>query len=207
MMTAEHVTQGPKAVNIQLAGVGGQGVLLISNIIGWACVKAGQNVLSSEIHGMAQRGGVVLSTVRIGEVYSPMIADGEADALLAFEPIEAARATEVVSKRTVIIVNTSPIVPFTVGTWGQKYPPIEDVLKGLTTVAKKVVAFDAEALAKEAGNKVATNIVMLGALMGREIIPVPVDIIKETITLKVPKKAVELNLKAFELGYTAAKKA
>ena len=206
-MTAEHVTQGPKAVNIQLAGVGGQGVLLISNIIGWACVKAGQNVLSSEIHGMAQRGGVVLSTVRIGEVYSPMIADGEADALLAFEPIEAARATEVVSKRTVIIVNTSPIVPFTVGTWGQKYPPIEDVLKGLTTVAKKVVAFDAEALAKEAGNKVATNIVMLGALMGREIIPVPVDIIKETITLKVPKKAVELNLKAFELGYTAAKKA
>jgi indolepyruvate ferredoxin oxidoreductase beta subunit len=136
-----------------------------------------------------------------------MIADGEADALLAFEPIEAARATEVVSKRTVIIVNTSPIVPFTVGTWGQKYPPIEDVLKGLTTVAKKVVAFDAEALAKEAGNKVATNIVMLGALMGREIIPVPVDIIKETITLKVPKKAVELNLKAFELGYTAAKKA
>ena len=206
-MTGIGTKQGPNAVNIQLAGVGGQGVLLISNIIGWACVKAGLNVLSSEVHGMAQRGGVVLSTVRIGEVYSPMIADGEADALLAFEPIEAARATEVVSKRTVIIVNTSPIVPFTVGTWGQKYPPVEDVIKGLNTVAKKVVALDAEALAKEAGNKVTTNIVMLGALMGREIVPVPLVVMKETIALKVPKKAVDLNLKAFELGYKASKKA
>jgi indolepyruvate ferredoxin oxidoreductase beta subunit len=197
----------PKAVNIQLAGVGGQGVLLISNIIGAACVKHGLNVLSSEVHGMAQRGGVVLSTVRIGEVFSPMIADGEADVLLAFEPIEAARASEVVSKRTEVIVNIRPIVPFTVGVWGQKYPPVEEVLKGLQGRAKKVVAIDAEELAKEAGNKVTTNIVMLGALMGRDIVPIPVDVVRETVSLKVPKKFLDLNLKAFDLGCKAAKKA
>jgi len=197
----------PKAINIQLAGVGGQGVLLISNIIGAACVKHGLNVLSSEIHGMAQRGGVVLSTVRIGEVFSPMIADGEADVLLAFEPIEAARATEVVSKRTEVVVNTRPIVPFTVGVWGQKYPPVEEVLKGLQGMAKKVVAIDAEELAKEAGNKVTINIVMLGALMGRDIVPIPLEVMRETVSLKVPKKFLDLNLKAFDLGYKAAKKA
>ena len=195
----------PKAVNIQLAGVGGQGVLLISNIIGAACVKHGLDVLSSEVHGMAQRGGVVLSTVRIGEVYSPMIADGEADVLLAFEPVEAARATEVVSKRTEVVVNTRPIVPFTVGVWGQKYPPVEEVLKALQAMAKKVVAIDAEELAKEAGNKVTTNIVMLGALMGRDIVPIPQEIVRETVSLKVPKKFLDLNLKAFDLGYKATK--
>ena len=156
---------------------------------------------------MAQRGGVVLSTVRIGEVFSPMIADGEADALLAFEPIEAARATEVVSKRTEVIVNTRPIVPFTVGVWGQKYPPIEEVLKGLQGMAKKVVAIDAEEIAKEAGNKVTTNIVMLGALMGRDIVPLPLEVVRDTVTLKVPKKFLDLNLKAFDLGYKATKKA
>jgi indolepyruvate ferredoxin oxidoreductase, beta subunit len=197
----------PKAVNIQLAGVGGQGVLLISNIIGAACVKHGLKVLSSEVHGMAQRGGVVLSTVRIGEVYSPMIADGEADVLLAFEPVEAARATEVVSKRTEVVVNTRPIVPFTVGVWGQKYPPVEEVLKALRGMAKKVVAIDAEELAMEAGNKVTTNIVMLGALMGRDIVPIPQEVVRETVSLKVPKKFLDLNLKAFDLGYKATKKA
>jgi len=202
-MTAQG--KGPKVVNVQLAGVGGQGVLLISNIIGWACVKAGKTVLSSEVHGMAQRGGVVLSTVRIGEVYSPMIANGEADVLLAFEPVEAARAAEVVSKRTEVIVNKRPIIPFTVGVWGHKYPPVADVLKALEGISKKVVAIDAEALAQEAGNKVATNIVMLGALMGREAVPIPLDVMKETVTAKVPKKSVDLNLKAFDLGYKAAK--
>ena len=195
----------PKAVNIQLAGVGGQGVLLISNIIGAACVKHGLDVLSSEVHGMAQRGGVVLSTVRIGEVYSPMIADGEADVLLAFEPVEAARATEVVSKRTEVVVNTRPIVPFTVGVWGQKYPPVEEVLKALQAMAKKVVAIDAEELAKEAGNKVTTNIVMLGALMGRDIVPIPLEVVRDTVSLRVPKKFLDLNLKAFDLGYKATK--
>lgn len=197
--------KGPKAINLQLAGVGGQGVLLISNIIGWGCIKAGLNVLSSEVHGMAQRGGVVLSTVRIGEVYSPMIADGDADVLLAFEPVEAARAAEVISKKTEVIVNNRPIVPFTVGVWGHKYPPVEDVLKALEQISGKLVAIDAEELAKKAGSKVATNIVMLGALMGRNILPMKADIIRATVQEKVPKKFVELNLKAYDLGYDATK--
>jgi len=196
-----------EAINIQLAGVGGQGVLLISSIIGLACVKHGLQVLSSEIHGMAQRGGVVWSTVRVGEVYSPMIAEGEADVLLAFEPVEAARATEVVSKRTEIIVNTRPIIPFTVGTWGHKYPPVKDIMKVLEGISKKVVAIDAEQLARDAGNKVATNVVMLGALMGRDILQIPSEVMKKAITEKVPKKAVEINMKAFDLGVKAAKKA
>jgi len=199
--------KSPEVINIQLAGVGGQGVLLISNIIGLACVKHGLTVLSSEIHGMAQRGGVVWSTVRIGEVFSPMIAEGEADVLLAFEPVEAARATEVVSKRTEIIVNTRPIIPFTVGTWGHKYPPVKDIMKALEGISKKVVPIDAEQLAREAGNKVTTNVVMLGALMGREILPIPVEVMKKAIAEKVPKKAVDLNMKAFDLGVKAAKKA
>jgi indolepyruvate ferredoxin oxidoreductase beta subunit len=197
----------PKAINIQLAGVGGQGVLLISNIIGLACVKHGLNVLSSEIHGMAQRGGVVWSTVRIGEVFSPMIAAGEADVLLAFEPVEAARATEVVSKRTEVVFNLRPIIPFTVGTWGHKYPPVDDIIKALEGISKKVVAIDAEELAEKAGNKVALNVVMLGALMGRGILPVPDNVMKAAVAEKVPKKAVDLNMKAYDLGFEAAKKA
>lgn len=197
----------PETINIQLAGVGGQGVLLISNIIGLACVKHGLNVLSSEIHGMAQRGGVVWSTVRIGDVFSPMIAAGEADVLLAFEPVEAARATEVVSKRTEIVMSRRPIIPFTVGTWGHKYPPVEDIIKTLKGISKEVVAIDAEELAKEAGSKVAANVVMLGALMGRGILPIPVDVVKSAVSEKVPKKAIDLNMRAFDLGFKAAKKA
>jgi indolepyruvate ferredoxin oxidoreductase beta subunit len=197
--------KAPEAINIQLAGVGGQGVLLISNIIGLACVKHGLNVLSSEIHGMAQRGGVVWSTVRIGEVFSPMIAAGEADVLLAFEPVEAARAAEVVSKRTVVIINLRAIVPFTVGTWGHKYPPVDDMIKALKGISKKVVAVDAEKLAEKAGNKVAMNVVMLGALMGRGVLPVPDHIMKAAMSEKVPKKAVDLNMKAYDLGFKEAK--
>jgi len=194
-----------KPLNIQLVGVGGQGVILISNIIGWACVKHGLNILSSEIHGMSQRGGVVHTTVRIGDVYSPIIAKGEADVLLAFEPLEAARAAEVISKKTEIVVSNRPIVPFTVGAWGQKYPPVDEILSALRGISGKVVAFDAEDLAMKAGSKVTTNIVMLGALMGLERLPIPPDIMKGFVAEKVPKKFVDMNLKAFDLGYDATK--
>lgn len=183
--------------NIMIVGVGGQGTLLASRILGNLVINEGYDVKVSEVHGMSQRGGSVVTYVKYGEkVYSPVIDEGEADIILAFELLEAYRALPYLKKGGKIIVNTQKIDPMPVITGAASYP--EDIEGKL---AKKVnlQTADALSLAKEAGNIKAVNVVLIGILAKSSEIAYEkwIDAIKTT----VPEKFLEVNLKAFDLGY------
>lgn len=196
-----------KRTDLEIVGVGGQGILTSSQVIGKAALEKELDVYMSEVHGMAQRGGVVWTTVKIGEkVYSPLIGSGEADAILSFEPVEAYRALEKASKDTWIVTNISPIVPFTVSVGKEEYPDVEEMFADLEDKSDKLLKIDAEKLGKEAGAAITQNIVMIGALTATEVLPVSKEEIIESIERQVPEKFVDINKKAFELGYQEAKK-
>ena len=183
--------------NIMIVGVGGQGTLLASRILGNVILSEGYDVKLSEVHGMSQRGGSVVTYVKYGdEVYSPIIGEGEADIILAFEMLEAYRAVPYLKKGGVMIANTQSIDPMPVITGVAKYPEnIEDKIKA----KMNLVAVDARKLAEEAGNIKAVNVVLIGVMAKNTNISYEkwVDAIKAT----VPEKFLEVNLKAFELGY------
>lgn len=190
--------------NIVLTGVGGQGVITAANILGKACVKAGVTVFVSEVHGMAQRGGSVNCTVRIGDVYGPLVQTGTADVILSTEPIEALRYIDFSNKNTKIITDVNPVVPFTVSTGDEEYPDIESVYKKLSNYGK-VYKVDALNLARDAGAIITKNVVMLGALAGSRILPFDKKILLDTVLENVPAKYKKINEKAFELGYNSIK--
>ena len=190
--------------NIVLTGVGGQGVITAANILGKACVKAGVNVFVSEVHGMAQRGGSVNCTVRIGDVYGPLVQTGTADVILSTEPIEALRYIDFSNKDTKIITDISPVVPFTVSTGDEEYPDIDKVYKKLSSYAK-VYKVDALKLARDAGAIITKNVVMLGALAGSGVLPFDKKILLDTVLENVPPKYKKINKKAFESGFNSIK--
>jgi indolepyruvate ferredoxin oxidoreductase beta subunit len=185
--------------------VGGQGNLLASRVLGEAAMLAGIPVHMSEIHGMAQRGGVVESAIVFGDAKSCIISDGEADVLVGFEPSETLRAIKRCNQNTVVITNLAPLPPFTVAIGKGNYPDLEELQDLLRSRTARLIAFDAAALAKEAGNVMSVNMVLLGGLIQSEILPLSPDQVKTAISTRVRKAFVELNLKAFELGILAAK--
>ncbi|RLI21724.1 indolepyruvate ferredoxin oxidoreductase subunit beta [Candidatus Bathyarchaeota archaeon] len=193
--------------NIVLAGVGGQGILLASQILGVSAVKEGFNVRVSEIHGMAQRGGAVVSHVRIGEkAYGPTVLEGNADVILGFEPLEALRNIKYASDKTLIIVSKEIIVPTGFSPEPVQYPKFEEIIEKMKIFTEKIVVIDALALARKAGNTITRNIVLLGALAASNVLPVKNETIEETIKELVRPAYLEMNLKAFKLGYEAVKK-
>lgn len=192
-------------INIVLTGVGGQGVVTAANIIGKAAVRVGVNVFVSEVHGMAQRGGSVNCTVRLGDVSGPLVPNGSADAVLSMEPSEALRYIGYTNKKTKIITDIVPVIPFTVATGDEKYPELEKIFSELEKYGK-LYKIDAVKLAKEAGALVTKNVVMLGALAGADVLPFKSDVLLETILENVPKKYIDINKKAFELGFKSIKK-
>ncbi len=196
-----------KRVNLEIVGVGGQGILTSSQVIGSAALENDLDVYMSEVHGMAQRGGVVVTTVKIGEeVYSPLIGKGDADVVLGFEPVETYRAIEQASDDTWVVTNTEPIVPFTVSVGDESYPNIEEkILPGLKDCTDKLIALNAEDLAKEAGAAITQNIVMIGALTATGILPLSKEEILGSVIENVPDKFEELNKTAFEKGYEKTK--
>ena len=186
-----------KTTNIMIVGVGGQGTLLASRILGNAVISEGYDVKVSEVHGMSQRGGSVITYVKYGEkVFSPIIGRGEADIILAFELLEAYRALPYLKKGGRIVVNAQSIDPMPVITGAAKYP--EDIARKLGEKVD-ITAIDALALAKEAGNSRAVNVVLIGLVAKNTEIPYERWI--ETLKATVPPKFLEANLKAFELGY------
>lgn len=187
-------------------GVGGQGNILATKLIGEAALLSDVQVSISETHGMAQRGGVVESTAVIGG-QSPIISDSEADVILAFEPLEALRALTKGNKDTVVITSLSRIQPFTVAIGNGAYPAQEKILDLLKAKVKNVVAFDALAEAKSAGNPLGVNMVMLGALMAEGDIPLTEASLRKAIESRTKKAFVEANMKCFERGMQAAKEA
>ena len=181
-----------------IVGVGGQGTLLASRLLGNAMVAAGHDVKVSEVHGMSQRGGSVETYVRYGEkVYSPVIEKGGADYILAFEQLEAARYLPYLKKGGAIIVNTQRIDPMPVVAGNAVYP--EGLIEKLQEKEAKIVAVDALSLAEQAGSSKAVNVVLIGVMAKH------MELSKEewlkTIEATVPQKFIEMNKKAFELGY------
>ena len=185
--------------SIMIVGVGGQGPLLASRILGNAVISQGFDVKVSEVHGMSQRGGSVVTYVRYGEkVHSPIIDKGGADMILAFELLEAKRALPFLKNGGKIIVNNQQIDPMPVIIGAAEYPAaLEENLKenADTTIV------DALSLAKQAGNQKAVNVVLIGVMAKNW--DIPYEVWTETIKNTVPEKFLEVNLKAFELGYNS----
>jgi len=196
-----------KEFSIVLAGVGGQGTLLAAEAIGVAAVKDDLNVRVSEIHGMAQRGGAVVSTVRIGETaLAPTVLEGRADVILGFEPFETLRNLKYASEKTLVIMNTERIPPTELAAKNLKYPDIEELVKKVHLFTSHVLLVEAPRLARQAGTNLAQNVVLLGALAGTEVLPVKTESLKEAIRELVPPRHVDVNLRAFKLGQESVRK-
>ena len=185
-------------------GVGGQGNLLTSRLLGEAALSLDIPAVVSEIHGMAQRGGIVESAVLLGDVTSPIVSNAEADVLIGFEPVETLRALSKCNKDTIVITNTHPLPPFTVSVGQGVYPPVDEIMGLIRAKVGKVIALDGNAMAEEAGNSLSLNMVMLGALIGSGSIPVGAEDMKKTISTTTKKTFLESNLKAFDLGIKSA---
>ncbi len=191
--------------NIVLTGVGGHGVITAANILGKAALKAKVNVFVSEIHGMAQRGGSVNCAVRMGNVSGPLVPNGTADVILSTEPLEALRYIQYSNKKTKIITDINPVIPFTVSVGMEQYPDIVEVFKELSKYGE-LYKIDAVKIAKDAGALITKNIVMLGALAAVNILPFNSEVLLDTILENVPAKFKGMNKKAFEGGLKAIKK-
>jgi len=193
-----------RKTNIVLTGVGGQGVITAANILGKAAVRAKTNVYVSEVHGMAQRGGTVNCTVRLGNVSGPLVAAATADVIVSLEPVEALRNITYANKKTKIITDINPVVPFTVSVGGEKYPNLDDVYKEIQSRAI-LFKIDALKIAEDSGAAITKNIVMLGALAAADVLPFKSDVLLETILDNIPVKYKDINKKAFNGGMKALK--
>ena len=183
--------------NILFCGVGGQGILLASEITAYSLLAAGYDAKKSEVHGMAQRGGSVTAHLRYGKkVYSPLINPGEADTVVAFEMMEAVRYLPFMSKDCQVIVNTHKIMPPAVATGKMEYP--ENVLGELEKKNIAMTALDAFSISKETGELRAANIVMVGVMSN--FLPIEESVFLEVLNKRIPERFLEVNMKAFQEG-------
>jgi indolepyruvate ferredoxin oxidoreductase beta subunit len=205
-MTAK--TDVKNEINIIICGVGGQGVALVSELRGNAAVRGKVAVKGSEVLGMAQRGGSVFSNLRLGgETIAPMTPEGKCDVLIAVEPSEALRNIQYLAKNSVIVLNTTTVLPYTVYLGKSGYPSQKEIAEKLRKVTDRIITLDASGLAKQAGSLQAANVVMLGALFGTGLLPVKEESAKEAILARFKGKVGEINLKAFDLGYENVRQA
>jgi len=197
--------------NIMTCGVGGQGLMLVSNIIGLTCAEYGLNIRTAETHGLAQRSGSIYTHIRIGDdVFSPLIPYGEADVLLGMEAIESLRYIEFLKPNGVIILNEYIWQPVQ-STFDRvidsevKYIEFQDIIEKMKMVTNRIFILNASDLALKAGNPLTSNVIMLGALSKIEEFPISKDQLKSMIPNVVPNKAIDANLKAFDVGYNTIK--
>ena len=184
--------------NIHFVGVGGQGILLASEMTAYALMAAGFDIKKSEVHGMAQRGGSVEAHLRYakGRVFSPLIEPGSVDIQLAFETMEAARYLPYLNRASKVIVNNQQIMPPAVATGKMSYPA--DCLEAISAKGIEVIPVDAYAIAKGLGNLKAANVVLVGALSG--FLPLDGQVYQEVIRTRLPARIQEVNLRAFTAG-------
>ena len=194
-----------KTFRLVISGVGGQGTLLASRLLAEASIKAGLHVKIGETYGMAQRGGPVMGHLQIGgSAHNPQIRKGEADVLVGFEPAEAARRSVTYLKDGgLALVNTRVTAPVEVISGMVPYPDIGKLVGLLGKVTDRVVAFDATSLAEEAGDPIATNVVMLGALTESGELPFGEETVVSTLRDSLRPRFLELNMRAFDLGRKA----
>lgn len=197
--------------NIMTCGVGGQGLMLVSNIIGLACAETGLNIRTAEVHGLAQRSGSIYTHIRIGtNIHSSLIPYGEAEVLLGMEAIETLRNIEYLKSDGIIILNDYIWHPVQstferVQDPDTLYTTLEQILSQLKTISKNIHIVNALELANQAGNPLTSNVVLLGALAKVEGFPLTLSQLKDVLPQVVPKKALEPNLKAIDLGYQSFK--
>ncbi len=188
--------------SIMIVGVGGQGTLLASRLLGAALLSENYDVKVSEVHGMSQRGGSVVTYVKYGEeVFSPIVREGQADFILAFEQLEAARWLPFLKKGGTMIANSQKIDPMPVVIGNAQYP--DGVLDAIRATGADLVEADALTLAVEAGSPKAVNVVLIGVMAAR--MDLPYEVWEKAIRETVPEKFLEMNLKAFKLGFESAK--
>ena len=212
-MTQAGETPDIKSFNLVLTGIGGQGVVLLSNIIGRACAEAGLNAITGELHGLSQRSGTIYIHMRIGgSELSPLIPYGEADAIIALEAMEALRYIEFLKDGGMIIMNNRLIhPPNEVAELSKEkrtdFIQLDAVIERLKRVTENIIRIDALTLANEAGDVRTENSVFIGALSSIPQLPLSQQELKLGLEKTVPKKALEQNIKAFELGQKAASEA
>ena len=190
-----------KSFDVVIVGIGGQGTVLASNVLGDACVIEGRHVAGAETHGMSQRGGSVETHIRIDGKHGSLIVPGTADLLIAFDVLEALRYRHFVKPDGVLVVNREMVVPTSVFSQKQPVPKLADVEAHLKDWTGKVILIDATKLAAEAGSPLAANIVLMGA--ASHTMPLAVESLAEAVKRNVPPKTVDINVKAFQLGRNA----
>jgi indolepyruvate ferredoxin oxidoreductase beta subunit len=195
-------------ISIIIAGVGGQGAVLLSNILGLACARKGLEVKTGELHGLSQRSGSIITHLRIGEqVLSPLIPVGSADILASMELLEALRYIEFLKPGGVVVssdrVMRAPSETIAVSRKETDYFQPEQAIAGIKQIASELVLFDGKTLAVEAGEARAENVVLLGALFGTGLLPLEEKDVIDALLATVPKKAADANLEAFRLGKEA----
>jgi len=197
-------------LNVIITGVGGQGNILASHILASAAINDGYQVVIGETYGQSQRGGAVMSHVRISKDVSvgPLIPTGKADVIVALEPMEALRvAAWYANPQTRCIVNPRPNYPLMVLYGAQEYPAVEELMKRLKEITAEVKVVKGTELAKEAGEAMASNVVMVGALAGSGWLPIPVEKFTGVLKDVIPRKVLTINQKAFELGIAGIRQA
>jgi indolepyruvate ferredoxin oxidoreductase beta subunit len=204
------MTLGKELLNIIITGVGGQGNVLASQIFASGAAQDGFNVSVGETYGAAQRGGAVMSHVRLSKEteYGPLTPEGRAHIILGFEPVECLRTVgSFGNEKTKVIVNPRPVYPIDVLSGAIKYPAVEEVLKAIKELVYSVHVVEATELAKKAGDPIMQNVVMVGCLAGSGFTPVKIETLREVVKESFAKRDPETNLKAFELGVKEIKRA
>ncbi len=190
--------------SIYICGVGGQGIIKTSTIIGEAGMDEGLNVVMSEIHGMSQRGGSVSTELKIGEYKSSIIEDHTSNMILGFEPLEVVRGLSKANKDTSLVFNTYPIVPAQI-TGTNSYPNVDSIVSSLKDNYNKVYPVEGSKYAEEAGNILSLNMVLLGSAVAVNSFPIEKENIIKAMKNNLNEKFHKMNLKAFEYGYNAIK--
>ena len=186
-----------------VAGVGGQGALTITGLLGNAAMAAGMDVMVGQLHGMAQRGGDVSSTVIIGPTNSALIGKGEADVAVGLEPLEIMRALPLISAKTKVLLSNDRVTPFTMASRGIAYPPLEEITDQIRKFTDQVYEIDSSSLIKQIGSFQSLNFIMLGALAALDVLPFGEEFLWETLQSRLSPEFMAQNQKAFMLGQTA----
>lgn len=195
-----------RGLRILFAGTGGQGVLTAARLLCEVLVELGHDIVSGQLHGMAQRGGAVQSSVLVDAGISPVIASGRADFVVGLEPVETARALPLMSAATWVYMNTTPVMPFVLAQRAAKkekdadYPSVDGLIEAICAVTQRVRAFDATRLAIEAGAAQSLNMVMLGCLLGSGLMPTTAEDFWVRVEQRIPSNLREVNERAFGAG-------
>jgi len=193
-----------KEFNVIVTGVGGLGAMTLGIIIAEAALKQGYDVRTTELHGLAQRGGSIPLHIRFGEkMYTPLILEGEANLVIALEPLEALRTTYFGSKKqkTVFLIDNYIMPPITVSVFGERYPTMKTIIKQIKPFAGKVMVVDAsKVVEKETGSVLTSNIFILGYALGKKLLPLKKKFVLQAIEGTVPSRYLEVNKKVFEMG-------